>query len=968
MALAMKLFAYADRALASVGASTRASRRPSEFFTGAQRAFTEGNQWDIKGQVLTGGLRFEARNGVNTPLELATKIDAIRTHPKFSGSVEQQGEAIEAMLAAHRFGKLSRKEIGLLAEVFGDDYGKSLLKLEKLDSKAFEAFSYFFNAPKSIMAVADFSGMLRQGILANAARPHKIPRNLMLSVRTMLDEDYAGAVIKDVQAHPKFAEYRAFGGEPVDFARSDQLAGITETEEIFVNNLANDIPFFGDKIAKPSERSYASLLTKLRFEMYVNQVKRWEEPTDGLLANAPVLGKYFKAPTPTTVKTDPQRYRDLNAFINASTGKSNLLDFMRGSTADRVMNLAFWAPRLALSRFEVPLQLLATSEGGLGVRSTSWAVRRVVLKELAQSAVTIGGILAGMNYAGKGLGINVSANPLNSDFGRVRFQGKQPSEDEKEAKARELYPGAGGFLGLTEPRKQDVLRELGASDSQVVFDPLGGFSQPIRLMAQMFTGQGAALATGESYDIKRWAPLIQYVRAKLSPVAGTLTTLGTGSATSGSEVEAVDEIMELWAPLIVGEAQDLIGAEGFMGGLMTIAPALGIGAQSFTTPGLERERLAQQLYNKSFESLDWSAQQEIRRHTDVAEAKTTRMPSETDERRKLINVEAEEKKQAAAEQLANANGFGNPDLTLEYRDARVAIETARAIKLAEVELARSGPQQEFEIPPIEEKPESYAYLTWLSLFSKPVGSGGVMKTTGEVDFDELNRLSDQLYQEVDANHMMNDGPSVSEVRRHIHDEAGLTALKLDDAGNLSPIEESFDGLRDWRHAARWYSWERSDFIETDFTVYMREKTGNPDLKLTSFWDELGESHPEYQDMYEAFGPIYRRGGPRPPEGRAPEVRTSIHPRGHRPDRERLGLHQQAVRRREALDPEANARPQPAGVSVLRDPSAVGRGSGLGLGRGPAARERLLAVIREDIPPAIPRRAGQHRRRERPRGL
>ena len=844
------LFAFADEAMGVLGPGAKSATRPSEFFTGPAREFP--------GQVLTGALKFEARDGVFARDELANMLKMVRDHPKLAGSVEQQGETVAALLAAHRFAKLSRKEVGQLAEVFGDDMGRSLLKLEKLDSKSFEAFSYFFNAPKSIMAVMDMSGLLRQGLLVSAGQPHRLPERIMFSLRAMADEDYAGAVLKDIQSHPKYSEWRAMGGEPVDFSRSGRSAGLVETEEIYVNNLAHDIPIFGDKISRPSERSYAALLSKMRFEMYTNQVKAWEEPTESLLSHMPGLGKYFKAPKAASVGTDPQRYRDLNAFVNAATGKSNLLDFMRGGVADRVLNLAFWAPRLALSRFEVPLQLLVTSNGGVGFRSTSWAVRRVVAKELAKSSLTIGSVMTALKYGGEHLGVNVSANPFNSDFGRIRYQGYQPSAEDKDARAREMYPEFDGFLDLSEPRKEDVLRALGASDTQVVLDPLGGFSQPIRLVAQMATGRQDALGSGTSFDIARLGPLQRYLRSKLSPVAGTLTTIGTGTTTGGEEVEAIDELSELLVPLFAQEVKELVEESGVAGGVVSLGPALGVGAQAFTTPGLERERLAQQLFNKPFDTLDHSAQQQIRGHLDVAESRTGRKPSESDEMRKMVNSQAEERKEAAGEALFQANGFGNSRLTQTYRDSRVKTESRRAIELGLLELQRNPDKDEIDIPAIEEQPENYAYFTWLSFYTKPVGQGGVMKTDETVDFDELNRLTDQLYAEIDANHTMFGGPSVTDIRGIIHDRADLTPLTLDDEGNPSSIDRSYDGLRDWRHTARWYSWEKSDYLETDLTEIMRVRTGNPDLQYGSFWDEdLSEAH---QQEYETFVPIFRRGG------------------------------------------------------------------------------------------------------------
>ncbi len=274
---------------------------------------------------------------------------------------------------------------------------------------------------------------------------------------------------------------------------------------------------------------------------------------------------------------DSPEVQTLIKWINISTGKGNLPEFLNSAVASEVGKLAF-APSLIMSRVQTPWYFLdAITPGG----QLPAPVRRKIASDTVTAVSTVMGILALAHETGVG---EVSLDPRSSDFGKLK-------------------------IGNTR------------------VDPWGGFQQVARLVYSL--GAGVADAAGV-YDYERkglggqmyaadWhdsvTALQQFLANKLAPVPATLMDVGTGAFggkenLSGAptpmwarraghslglndmedfELEGKDDFLKDMlsriTPLFLQDMVAAIQEQGVVRGSMLGGTAfLGIGASTFQTP------------------------------------------------------------------------------------------------------------------------------------------------------------------------------------------------------------------------------------------------------------------------------------------------------------------------------------------------------------------------------------------------
>ena len=227
---------------------------------------------------------------------------------------------------------------------------------------------------------------------------------------------------------------------------------------------------------------------------------------------------------------DPKFLNDAAKFINTATGRGSLGKF-EGAAVH--LNAAFFSPRLVMSR----LQLLSPRY----YIKMEPHVRKEALKSLfafASIATTVGS-LAALN------GTQVGFDPRNANFMKLKF-------------------------GNTR------------------YDILGGFQQPIRLAAQMLSGEiissttGKTLTLGEGYKpITRVGIAGRFIEYKQAPMASFVFGLLRGTTAIGEKFDIPTEISMRAIPMLIQDMCELYNEEG-LAGIPMVAPAMfGVGVQTY---------------------------------------------------------------------------------------------------------------------------------------------------------------------------------------------------------------------------------------------------------------------------------------------------------------------------------------------------------------------------------------------------
>jgi hypothetical protein len=325
----------------------------------------------------------------------------------------------------------------------------------------------------------------------------------------------------------------------------EQAAGLAPRarEEAFLSRYAEKIP--GIRL---SQRTFNTFGNKLKVDVAEKAIRNWAR--EGTEAT-------------------PEMLDSLNRFLNVFTGRGS---FPKGQIGEfrfdlepmgDVLNIAFWSPRLFLSRLQAPTLLLDP------------VVRKMAAQNLAAS-FGLGMSILGIVKA-SGLG-TVELDPRSSDFGQIRL-----------GRARINF--------------------------------WAGFQQIARYMAQIAVNQSknrktGKITTGEEFPFyDRQRRVTQFVRSKLAPGVPVVvadwwfgkTFLGEElgkrpdkgrlpdlldeafnrlGVNSAQEVSAIQQLL----PLAQLDMIDAIDELGFAAGLgFSIMPFVGIGTQIFNVPREEEE-------------------------------------------------------------------------------------------------------------------------------------------------------------------------------------------------------------------------------------------------------------------------------------------------------------------------------------------------------------------------------------------
>lgn len=200
--------------------------------------------------------------------------------------------------------------------------------------------------------------------------------------------------------------------------------------------------------------------------------------------------------------------KDLADAVNNFTGRANLGELDKYNNIGHLLNAVFYAPRKAVATFEMfnPYEY---------VKPQSMTARKAKFRQLTGSLVATGAVL-GLASA---MGAKVDWDPTSQGFGKIDINGEK-------------------------------------------IDFTGGNAIYLRLLARLYanrikTSRGQVVELGQGYKPTTRADLVeQYVRGKLSPMAGVITDWMIGSDAVGNEFSLTKEIRDRIQPILFNNWMD----------------------------------------------------------------------------------------------------------------------------------------------------------------------------------------------------------------------------------------------------------------------------------------------------------------------------------------------------------------------------------------------------------------------------
>lgn len=442
-----------------------------------------------------------------------------------------------------QFDKMSRKDLDnyiklgynykeyangkiILEKVKDSPSVKEWIPPEEKESKLADAF----NAPRTIMASADFSAPLRQGI----GLIHK--KEFWTSLDDMFkawgSEKAYNEIQNSITENPLFKkQIKADGSILPSMAEESglkltDLNSMSSREESMRSTWAEKLP-----LVRRSNRAYTAFLNKLRADTFAN-----------LVENSKDLGLKPKENLALT-----KAYAE---FVNTATGRGSLGKLEQ--SADALSSVLF-SPRLIASR----LQMLNPQY--------YWALPGPARKEALKSLLAVaaaGNLVTGL---GRLAGGTVEMDPASADFGKLRLGNTRIDP----------YAGFQQYI-VAAQRLMPQLDELGI--------PIGG------RMKSTNTGIEYDLSNPKYGQSDRFDVLERLIRSKTNPVIsfawGLLRNKRelSGEKMNFTTMNPMDNaVSQRFIPLLVQDMYDLIKEEGLSPKTMVTAPlaTLGMGVQEY---------------------------------------------------------------------------------------------------------------------------------------------------------------------------------------------------------------------------------------------------------------------------------------------------------------------------------------------------------------------------------------------------
>ncbi len=471
----------------------------------------------------------------------------------------------------------TKYEQKLLAKALGPGVEEALNTWRSTPERIRQSLFEIAGSPISILSSMDMSAPLFQGmfLVTRNIRDRQTYGAFKDMAKAAFSERHATDLQRALYNKPNFTKFKRNGL----FINEGSLGA---KEEAFISSLPQRIPGIG-KLIRGSERAYSTFLNQMRYH-YVNKVyTSWQETaikgaqlpgersfskivpitTEGLdaaeIAARTVDGKYIgelktekllreipelgdvgrrdeKLLEDFTIGTIDDDLRNLVKLANFATGRGTGLG---NETLNQIGSIAFYAPRLATSRFNL------IGQGTKNIVAGSDNVRKESAKLLVSGFGSMMAVMGGIELGSRGWAkatgkekpFSVELNPKSTDFAKIR-------------------------MGSTR------------------LDLSAGYSQVFRFVAQLATEQRKTTGTGAEMPQEWQTTVGRFLRSKFSPAMGTAWDVGEGQTFLGEELETTpsglsEEALRRLTPLFIQDVYDILETEG-----MTVqgAKQLGIGA------------------------------------------------------------------------------------------------------------------------------------------------------------------------------------------------------------------------------------------------------------------------------------------------------------------------------------------------------------------------------------------------------
>jgi hypothetical protein len=435
----------------------------------------------------------------------------------------------------------------LLKEEFELKHEKFKLSQRNVTQQILAGAAEAYNMPRALIASADLSAPLRQGILPLVTLAFTKPK---MAFKMFLDMHKFAAGKSEtydnyIASVKSSAEYKLMKDAGLDI--TEQNAKVTAREENVASNWARRIPIAGQTlkvkvrgkqrtiipgldITARSERGYSAFLNQLRIEMFQTGAAKLLE-----LGYSPLK--------------DKQVYKDLAHHINNSTGRGSArikegdIGISKGiNSASTVLSPLLFSPKLIIARIN-------TGFNPFYYARLSKPVRRMALKQIA----AFYGLTTLVLIAAKALDDDddetwsVEMDPRSSDFAKIR-------------------------IGNT------------------TVDFTGGFAQYARFLTQSIGGRkkmrdGSVYKLGSEYNKPTRGSVIGgFIMNKMAPWANYLTrkSMVIEGSSIDKEMEKENMLVNMAVPIWMQDVPKLSEEQGPLG-------AAGLSVLSFYGMGVQQE-------------------------------------------------------------------------------------------------------------------------------------------------------------------------------------------------------------------------------------------------------------------------------------------------------------------------------------------------------------------------------------------
>ncbi len=484
-------------------------------------------------------IRYSRKNAKPTLKKMQTDLSKFQAEVKYDKSLRKQIDDLQTKIQNKDYSEPTRAAKAYDRRIEDLRFQRDRLKreinarVELFKPKSItERFLYSpFNEFRAMMTSFDLSAFARQGGFIGIAHPKLAAQSFIPMLRAFKSERVAHQIDNEIRARPNADLYRKaklFLPDP------DNIADIGTKEEVFATNfpiinfLSKHVPGFGTVVGggiHGSARAYVTFLNKLRADTF-----------DVLSASL------AKGGTPTL-----EEAKTIAKFINVATGRGGLGPLER---AAKGLNTVFFAPRYVTSRFQMLAEPIKAAIPGKHMFGGSRATDKLIAKEYAKYAVGIGSVLTTLSMLP---GVTIEKDPRSTDFLKVK-------------------------IGNTR------------------LDMLSGLQQAAVFLAQeaagkksLKTGEIAHLNTGHGFKETSLFHGVDFLRKKLSPLAGAAIDLRTGTNAVGQPVTPQSELGNLVTPLLISDvAKSMQQDYGVPAkAALTLAGILGAGLNTFDETAIQ---------------------------------------------------------------------------------------------------------------------------------------------------------------------------------------------------------------------------------------------------------------------------------------------------------------------------------------------------------------------------------------------